>query len=150
MERSPGTVLRELSAGQLKGPVRHAEMTIEYLRKAYGIARSCDGCEPKRVSWSCDRSVTGVIHISRSGFPERRPRPSVTGMATIPTPPAEPQDSPDGYVGLERDRAERLARERGWSTVRSLAPGTIITMEYRVGRLNFEVREGTVTRAWKG
>ncbi|MFI1698309.1 proteinase inhibitor I78 [Streptomyces galilaeus] len=71
-------------------------------------------------------------------------------MATIPTPPAEPQDSPDGYVGLERDRAERLARERGWSTVRSLAPGTIITMEYRVGRLNFEVREGTVTRAWKG
>ncbi|MFE0456568.1 I78 family peptidase inhibitor [Streptomyces sp. NPDC058914] len=71
-------------------------------------------------------------------------------MAPIPTPSAEPQDSPDGYVGLEAARAERLARERGWSTVRSLAPGTIITMEYRVGRLNFEVRDGRVTRAWKG
>ncbi|CAM5644513.1 I78 family peptidase inhibitor [Streptomyces aurantiogriseus] len=71
-------------------------------------------------------------------------------MAPIPTPPAEPQDSPDGYVGLEAARAEHLARERGWSTVRSLAPGTIITMEYRVGRLNFEVSDGRVVRAWKG
>ncbi|MFD4574318.1 I78 family peptidase inhibitor [Streptomyces sp. NPDC058417] len=71
-------------------------------------------------------------------------------MAAIPTPPAEPQDSPDAYVGLEAGRAERLARERGWSTVRALEPGTIITMEYRVGRLNFEVRDGRVTRSWKG
>ncbi|MFD4259163.1 I78 family peptidase inhibitor [Streptomyces sp. NPDC058534] len=71
-------------------------------------------------------------------------------MAPIPTPPAEPQDSPDGYVGLASDEAERLARERGWSTVRSLAPGTIITMEYRVGRLNFEVKDGRVSRSWKG
>ncbi|MDQ0682841.1 MULTISPECIES: I78 family peptidase inhibitor [Streptomyces] len=71
-------------------------------------------------------------------------------MAPNPTPPAEPQDSPDGYVGLEVAQAERLARERGWSTVRSLAPGTIITMEYRFGRLNFEVRQGRVARAWKG
>jgi hypothetical protein len=71
-------------------------------------------------------------------------------MAPNPTPPAEPQDNPDGYVGLEAARAERLARERGWSTVRSLAPGTIVTMEYRFGRLNFEVSDGLVTRAWKG
>ncbi|WP_329215887.1 I78 family peptidase inhibitor [Streptomyces sp. NBC_01485] len=71
-------------------------------------------------------------------------------MAPNPTPPAEPQDSPDGYVGLEAARAERLARERGWSAVRALAPGTIITMEYRFGRLNFEVRDGRVARAWKG
>ncbi|MDX3801027.1 I78 family peptidase inhibitor [Streptomyces sp. AK04-3B] len=71
-------------------------------------------------------------------------------MAPNPTPPAEPQDSPDGYVGLEAAQAERLARERGWSTVRSLEPGTIITMEYRFGRLNFEVRQGRVARAWKG
>lgn len=34
--------------------------------------------------------------------------------------------------------------------MRSLAPGTIVTMEYRFGRLNFEVRDGRVTRAWKG
>ncbi|MER5603726.1 I78 family peptidase inhibitor [Streptomyces sp. NPDC002265] len=71
-------------------------------------------------------------------------------MSANPTPPAEPQDSPETYVGLEARRAERLARERGWTAVRSLPPGTVITMEYRVGRLNFEVRDGTVTRAWKG
>ncbi|MER6985031.1 I78 family peptidase inhibitor [Streptomyces carpinensis] len=71
-------------------------------------------------------------------------------MAPIPTPPAEPQDNPETYVGLEAGRAERVARERGWSTVRSLAPGTIITMEYRFGRLNFEVEDGRVARAWKG
>ncbi|MGW0767884.1 proteinase inhibitor I78 [Streptomyces sp. NPDC002671] len=71
-------------------------------------------------------------------------------MAPIPTPPAEPQDSPDGYVGLDAGQAEQLARERGWSTVRSLPPDAIITMEYLVGRLNFVVRDGRVARAWKG
>ncbi|MCF0090692.1 Peptidase inhibitor I78 family protein [Streptomyces griseoaurantiacus] len=72
------------------------------------------------------------------------------GMASLPTPPREPQDSPEDYVGQEAAAAERLARERGWSTVRSLAPGTVITMEYRVGRLNFEVADGRVRRCWKG
>ncbi|GAA3774523.1 I78 family peptidase inhibitor [Streptomyces chiangmaiensis] len=71
-------------------------------------------------------------------------------MAPIPTPGAEPDDSPKAYVGLAADRAERLAHERGWSTVRSLPPGAIITMEYRVGRLNFEVVDGRVRRCWKG
>ncbi|WP_208036535.1 I78 family peptidase inhibitor [Streptomyces cyanogenus] len=71
-------------------------------------------------------------------------------MAPIPTPPAEPQDSPDGYVGLDAEHAQRLARERGWSPVRALPPGAVITMEYRAGRLNFEVRDGRVARAWKG
>ncbi|MGW2551968.1 I78 family peptidase inhibitor [Streptomyces sp. NPDC001635] len=71
-------------------------------------------------------------------------------MAPIPTHGAEPDDSTESYVGLEAERAERLARERGWSTVRSLPPGTIITMEYRFGRLNFEVEDGRVRRCWKG
>ncbi|KUN20733.1 proteinase inhibitor I78 [Streptomyces antibioticus] len=71
-------------------------------------------------------------------------------MAPIPIPPAEPDDNPDAYVGLEQNRAERLAREKGWSTVRSLPPGAIITMEYRSGRLNFEVKDGRVARSWKG
>ncbi|MEU3739297.1 MULTISPECIES: I78 family peptidase inhibitor [unclassified Streptomyces] len=71
-------------------------------------------------------------------------------MAPIPTPPAEPQDSFDAYVGLAAEGAERQARERGWSTVRSLPPGAIITMEYLAGRLNFEVKEGVVIRCWKG
>lgn len=76
--------------------------------------------------------------------------PNVAVMAPIPTPPAEPQDTLDTYVGLDAPGAERRARERGWSTVRSLPPGAIITMEYRAGRLNFEVSDGTVTRCWKG
>ncbi|MGW1023238.1 I78 family peptidase inhibitor [Streptomyces sp. NPDC002577] len=71
-------------------------------------------------------------------------------MAPIPKPPAEPQDSPESYVGLDAESAERHARTRGWTTVRSLPPGAIITMEYRPGRLNFEVTNGTVTRCWKG
>ncbi|MER7681951.1 I78 family peptidase inhibitor [Streptomyces sp. NPDC096934] len=71
-------------------------------------------------------------------------------MAPIPTPPAEPDDDPENYVGMERSGAEHRARERGWSSVRSLPPGAIITMEYRVGRLNFEVADGRVTRCWKG
>ncbi|MEU9333718.1 I78 family peptidase inhibitor [Streptomyces sp. NPDC048290] len=71
-------------------------------------------------------------------------------MARIPTPPRDPDDRTDSYVGLDADAAERRARERGWSTVRALPPGAIITMEYRQGRLNFEVRDGRVTRAWKG
>lgn len=54
------------------------------------------------------------------------------------------------YAGLDAAEAERLARERGWFPVRSLPPGAIITMEYRVGRLNFEVEGGRVRRAWKG
>ncbi|MFR9799454.1 I78 family peptidase inhibitor [Streptomyces sp. MS06] len=71
-------------------------------------------------------------------------------MAPIPPGQAEPQDSPDGYLGLEAEQAERLARQRGWSTVRALPPGAVITLEYRVGRLNFEVKDGRVVRAWKG
>lgn len=71
-------------------------------------------------------------------------------MTPTPTPPAEPEDDPEAYVGLDAEDAERRARERGWSTVRSLPPGAIITMEYLIGRLNFEVQDGTVTRAWKG
>ncbi|MCX4232568.1 I78 family peptidase inhibitor [Streptomyces sp. NPDC020707] len=72
-------------------------------------------------------------------------------MAPIPTPPAEPSDTPDAYVGLDAGGAERQARARGWSTVRSLPPGAIITMEYLSGRLNFEVaQDGRVTRCWKG
>lgn len=71
-------------------------------------------------------------------------------MASIPTPSAEPDDAPEPYVGLDADSAERLARSRGWSTIRSLPPGAIITMEYLVGRLNFEVDGGRVVRCWKG
>ncbi|MEU8586399.1 I78 family peptidase inhibitor [Streptomyces sp. NPDC048664] len=76
------------------------------------------------------------------------PIPGTPGSPRTPGP--EPDDTPESYVGLDAERAERLARDRGWSAVRSLAPGTIITMEYRAGRLNFEVVDGTVSRCWKG
>lgn len=86
----------------------------------------------------------------RPGF-RRRPRPpTVRGMAPIPTPSAQPDDTPGEYVGLAADTAERRARSRGWSTVRSLPPGAIITMEFLSGRINFEVDGARVTRCWVG
>jgi hypothetical protein len=111
--------------------------------KARGTARTCDEVGPKRVSWFCDRSVTA------GGQLPLRP-PNVAGMAPIPHSPEEPRDNPDSYVGLEAPSAERRALEHGWSTVRKLPPGAIITMEYRFGRLNLEVEDGRVKRAWKG
>lgn len=71
-------------------------------------------------------------------------------MAPVPQPPDTPDDDPQRYVGLTAQAAERQARERGWSTVRVLPPGAIITMEYLVGRLNLEVADDTVRRCWKG
>ena len=71
-------------------------------------------------------------------------------MTSVPTPPAQPDDSPGSYIGLGVEAAERQARARGWSTVRALPPGTVITMEFRGGRINFEVEASIVTRCWVG
>ncbi|KIF70539.1 proteinase inhibitor I78 [Streptomyces sp. AcH 505] len=71
-------------------------------------------------------------------------------MAPTPTSPDRPDDDTEAYVGLSAESAERRARERGWTTVRSLPPGSIITMEYVAGRLNFEVDDETVVRCWLG
>ncbi|WP_435970878.1 I78 family peptidase inhibitor [Streptomyces sp. Qhu_M48] len=71
-------------------------------------------------------------------------------MAPRSRTPEPPRDRPESYVGLDAEDAARLARTRGWSTVRSLPPGAIVTMEYLVGRVNFEVEDGTVTRCWVG
>jgi hypothetical protein len=71
-------------------------------------------------------------------------------MAPLPTPPAQPDDNPERYVGLASAEAERMASERGWRTVRALPQGTIITMEFLQGRINFEVKDDTVTRSWIG
>lgn len=71
-------------------------------------------------------------------------------MAPVPNLPHEPHDDVETYVGLDRQEAEERARDRGWNTVRSLPPGAIITMEYQVGRLNFEVKDEVVRRSWKG
>lgn len=71
-------------------------------------------------------------------------------MAPVPNLPNDPDDDLETYVGLEQQQAEEQARARGWSTVRSLPPGAIITMEYLAGRLNFEVQDGTVSKSWKG
>ncbi|MEU6487263.1 I78 family peptidase inhibitor [Streptomyces sp. NPDC046887] len=71
-------------------------------------------------------------------------------MASIPTPSGQPADAPEAYVGLDETEAERLARDRGWTEVRSLPPGTVITLEFVAGRINFEVTDQTVTRCWVG
>lgn len=64
--------------------------------------------------------------------------------------PTTPTDDPESYVGLPEEAAEETARGRGWSTVRVLEPGAMITMEYLEGRLNFTVEDGVVVRCWKG
>ncbi|QDY76064.1 I78 family peptidase inhibitor [Streptomyces qinzhouensis] len=71
-------------------------------------------------------------------------------MAPVPHPSEEPDDSTGAYVGLSAGAAERRARASGWTTVRSLPPGAIITLEYLRGRINFEVENGTVIRCWRG
>ncbi|MCP9988600.1 MULTISPECIES: I78 family peptidase inhibitor [Streptomyces] len=71
-------------------------------------------------------------------------------MASTPTTPPERPDEPDTYVGLDEQEAASLARSRGWTTVRTLPPGVMITLEYLEGRINFEVRDHTVTRCWTG
>ncbi|MTE18382.1 proteinase inhibitor I78 [Streptomyces sp. TRM43335] len=71
-------------------------------------------------------------------------------MAPAPTNPQTPDDDPEDYVGLDARTAEQRARDRGWSTVRTLPPDAVITMEYLFGRLNFTVEDGVVTRSWKG
>ncbi|MFC8274733.1 I78 family peptidase inhibitor [Streptomyces sp. NPDC057271] len=67
-------------------------------------------------------------------------------MTPKPRFPVPPED----YVGLDQEHAELLARDHGWDVVRSLPPGSIITMEYLEGRINFEVTDGSVTRCWLG
>jgi len=54
-----------------------------------------------------------------------------------------------GYVGLDRVVAEERARARDLS-VRSLAPDSIITSDYRSGRINFVIVDGVVERAFMG
>ncbi|AJT68028.3 hypothetical protein T261_6416 [Streptomyces lydicus] len=95
-----------------------------------------------------DRAVTGAC--GGRAFRASVRAPTVAVMAPVPDLPNEPQDDIEAYVGLAQQDAEERARERGWTTVRSLAPGTIITMEYLVGRLNFEVKDGRVHRSWQG
>ncbi|GAB2608711.1 hypothetical protein GCM10027168_47080 [Streptomyces capparidis] len=56
----------------------------------------------------------------------------------------------DAYVGLDEAAARARAEAAGWTHVRTLPPGAIITMEYVVGRINFTVGDGRVERAWVG
>ncbi|MFR9673947.1 I78 family peptidase inhibitor [Streptomyces sp. TR06-5] len=71
-------------------------------------------------------------------------------MAPDSADPDSPQDDPERYVGLAAHDAERQARAQGWQTVRVLPPDAIITMEFRPGRLNLAVRDGSVVKCWKG
>nr|WP_245194833.1 proteinase inhibitor I78 [Kitasatospora phosalacinea] len=59
-------------------------------------------------------------------------------------------DRLEDYPGLRVEPARALAVERGWRTVRVVAPEEPLTMEYRSDRLNLTVRDGAVERAWAG
>lgn len=71
-------------------------------------------------------------------------------MSSLHPDVESPDDDPDAYLTLPVREAEERARARGWSTVRTLPPDAVITMEYQVGRLNLAVRDGVVVRCWKG
>ncbi|WP_314252942.1 I78 family peptidase inhibitor [Streptomyces kutzneri] len=74
----------------------------------------------------------------------------MTASSSDPDSAASPDDDPAHYPGLPADEAERRALAHGWTTVRMVAPGTMLTMEHLEGRLNFEVEDGRVRRAWSG
>jgi Peptidase inhibitor I78 family len=71
-------------------------------------------------------------------------------MSQTPPSPGPSDDDLEAYLGLDAASAEERARARGWTTVRTLPPGAIITMEYLVGRINFTVEDGKVARCWPG
>ncbi|WP_103528228.1 proteinase inhibitor I78 [Streptomyces sp. SM12] len=71
-------------------------------------------------------------------------------MASQPTDAGSSRDDTDSYLGLSAEAAGERARTQGWSTVRSLPPDAIITMEFLEGRLNFAVRDDVVVRCWAG
>ncbi|MEV4254620.1 I78 family peptidase inhibitor [Spirillospora sp. NPDC049652] len=62
----------------------------------------------------------------------------------------ERDEALNAYVGLDADDAERRARDAGWTALRRLDPGAVVTLEYRADRLNFTVEGGRVTRCWAG
>lgn len=86
----------------------------------------------------------------RDAEPDPEPGRTVAVMNDSPNPPNPADDDCDAYTGLGAAEAEERARQRGWTTVRTLPPDAIITMEYVVGRINFAVKDGTVVRSWKG
>jgi hypothetical protein len=54
------------------------------------------------------------------------------------------------YLGLDVDAALALATEQGWAP-RRLAPGAVVTAEYREGRLNLIAGDDdVVVRAYVG
>jgi hypothetical protein len=71
-------------------------------------------------------------------------------MSNTPNPDEPTDDDLDAYLGLDAQAAEERARQRGWTTVRTLPPDAIITMEYLYGRINLTVESGRVVRCWKG
>lgn len=61
-----------------------------------------------------------------------------------------PRDDPERYLGLTAEQAEAIAVDRGWTLVRVVPPDALVTMEYRVGRINFAADRGRVVRCWIG
>lgn len=65
-------------------------------------------------------------------------------------PSQAPDDDPHRYVGLPAEQAREQARAAGWTTVRVLPPGAVVTLEYLSTRLNMTADQGVVVRCWQG
>jgi hypothetical protein len=58
---------------------------------------------------------------------------------------------PQDYVGLDAETATRKAEAAGWQHVRAYPRGSLLTLDFREGRLDLELDdEGIVIRAWVG
>ncbi|MFJ6216063.1 I78 family peptidase inhibitor [Streptomyces sp. NPDC092296] len=68
----------------------------------------------------------------------------------MPEQTGPPRDDPEGYLGMAAEDAEATARRRGWTTVRVVPPGAVVTLEYLIGRINFAADQGRVVRCWIG
>lgn len=65
------------------------------------------------------------------------------------SPEESPADVTEPYVSLTIEEA-RLRAEREGRSIRVLAPGDLVTMEYREGRVNVTAVDGIVIRATVG
>ncbi|AJE45246.1 I78 family peptidase inhibitor [Celeribacter indicus] len=94
----------------------------------------------------CCAFVLGAFALSACQEEETAPVPETE-------PPAATEDScgmdrVEGMVGQDRAAVDALALE---GPVRILPPGSMMTMDHRIDRLNIELDDaGKVTRIWCG
>lgn len=84
--------------------------------------------------------------------------PVASPTSTLPPPTQSLDADPDqdvvdaALVGLTKEQAEEVAAEAGYSVRVTIEDGQMfpMTMDYRTDRINIEVENGVVTRAFVG